>query len=78
MLNNLSKRLDYLDNGSSNSNGNGNNNNIEYWKGKKIIPLSEWMKIADHVEYVSHSRNRLRIEEALQYFPDQYNERELR
>jgi hypothetical protein len=43
----ISKRLDYLDNGGSNGNGNndGNNNNVQYWKGKKIIPLSEWKKL---------------------------------
>ena len=31
-------------------------------------------KIADHVEYPSYGPSRLRIEEALQYFPDQYND----
>lgn len=37
-----------VDNGY-NGNSNGNSDNIEYWKGKKVIPLSEWKKIADHV-----------------------------
>jgi hypothetical protein len=39
----ISKRLDYLDNGDGDGigNNNGDNNNIRYWKGKKIIPLSE-------------------------------------
>lgn len=77
-LHSLSKRLDYLDNdsgnGNCNSNNGGNNNNIQYWKGKKIIPLSEWKKIADHVEYASHGRDRLQIDEALQYFPDTYDD----
>jgi hypothetical protein len=44
-LNSLSKRLDYFDNDSGNANDNGNNNNLTYWKGKKIIPLSEWKKL---------------------------------
>jgi hypothetical protein len=73
-IHSLSKRVDYLDNGGSNGNGNENNNNVQYWKGKKIIPLTEWKKIADHVEYASHGRDKLRIDEALQYFPDTYND----
>lgn len=74
----ISKRLDYLDNsggnGSNSDNNGGNDNSIKYWKGKKIIPLSEWKKIADHVEYASHGQDKLRMDEALQYFPDQYND----
>jgi hypothetical protein len=54
-------------------NGNGTGH-IKYWKGKKIIPLSEWKKNVDHVEYASHGYKKLKIEEALKYFPDQYND----
>ena len=74
LLNNLSKRLDYFDNDDNGNDNNNGYNSLQYWKGKKIIPLSEWKKIADHVEYASHGRERLRIEDALQYFPDQYND----
>jgi hypothetical protein len=31
-------------------------------------------KIADHVEYASHGLDRLRIDQALRYFPDTYND----
>jgi hypothetical protein len=75
-LHSLSKRLDYLDNDVGNGNGNSkiNNEKIKYWKGKKIIPLSEWRKIANHTQYVSYGSSQLRIEEAMQYFPDHYND----
>lgn len=74
MLNNLSKRLDYFENDDNGNDNNNGDNTVQYWKGKKIIPLSEWKKIADYSEYASHGLDRLRMDRALQYFPDQYNE----
>jgi hypothetical protein len=66
-----------------NGNGNGNSNNegrfnddkkINYWKGRKIVSLNEWKKIANHIEYCGFGSDKLRIDEALQHFPDEYNE----
>ena len=74
----LSKRIERIhhptyDNGSD---GNAKNNGIKYWKGRKIVSLNEWKKIANHIEYCDFgaSSGKLRIDEALQYFPDDYNE----
>jgi hypothetical protein len=67
----LSKRIERID-PSTYDNGN-SNNGIKYWKGRKIISLKEWKKIANHAEYCG-SPSKLRIDEALQYFPNDYNE----
>jgi hypothetical protein len=37
------------------------------------VSLNDWKKIANHVEYCG-SPSKLRIDQALQYFPDDYNE----
>jgi hypothetical protein len=76
-IHSLSKRLDYLDNndgGNGNGNSKSNNEKIEYWKGKKIISSSEWKKIANHTQHCSFGSSQLRIDEALQYFPNEYND----
>lgn len=72
----LSKRIERLDaptydNGNGNNGGNGNSE-LKYWKGRKIVSLNEWKKIANHVEYCGSS-SKIRIDEALQYFPDDYS-----
>jgi hypothetical protein len=53
-ISNLSSRLDRFD--SSNDSGN----ELRYWKGRKIIPLNEWIQLRG-TPY------------ALDYFPDDFN-----
>jgi hypothetical protein len=61
----LSKRLDELyPETSSNSDG------INYWKGRKIIPLDKWLKIT-RANTISR-RETYNVREGLQYFPDDY------
>jgi hypothetical protein len=68
LISNLSSRLDRFE--SSNGNGNG----LRYWKGRKIISLNEWRKIANYDNAFSHGiEGHLQTNEALQYFPDDYS-----
>jgi hypothetical protein len=69
-VNNLSQRLDklYPDTSSSNSSNDG----INYWKGRKIIPLDKWLKLTK-ANTISRREN-YNIKEGLQYFPDDYFE----
>jgi hypothetical protein len=69
-INNLSDRLNklYPDTSSSNNYNDG----INYWKGKKIVSLDEWRKIAKSKEAIAHGIQYQRTEEALQYFPSDY------
>jgi hypothetical protein len=69
-VNNLSQRLDklYPDTSSSNSSNDG----INYWKGRKIIPLDKWLKITK-ANTISRREN-YNVKEGLQYFPDDYFE----
>jgi len=52
-IHNLSKRIERLDT------FDGGSNDSNYWRGKKIIPLSEWTRLTG-----THF--------ALQYFPDDF------
>ncbi len=72
----LSIRLDSLSNHSEGNNGNGgsSSNNNSYWKGKKVIPLSEWKKIANTNYAFGHGVEHQRTSEAMQYFPDDYSQ----
>ena len=67
-VNNLSQRLNklYPDTISSNNDG------INYWKGRKIIPLDKWLKITK-ANTISR-RDNYNVKEGLQYFPDDYFE----
>jgi hypothetical protein len=69
-VNSLSQRLDklYPDTNSNNSSNDG----INYWKGRKIIPLDKWLKITK-ANTISRREN-YNIKEGLQYFPDDYFE----
>jgi hypothetical protein len=69
-VSNLSQRLNklYPDNTSSNSSNDG----INYWKGRKIIPLDKWLKITK-ANTISRREN-YNVKEGLQYFPDDYFE----
>ena len=58
-VNSLSQRLNKLH--PDNSSGN-YNDGINYWKGKKIIPPDQWLKIEQ--DYT--------LETASQYFPDDF------
>ena len=53
-------------------NSNNYNDGLKYWKGKKIVSLDQWRKIAKSKEAVSHGIQYQRTEEALQYFPSDY------
>jgi hypothetical protein len=66
-VSNLSQKLDKLSpETSSNSDG------INYWKGRKIIPLNKWLKITK-ANTISRREN-YNVKEGLQYFPDDYFE----
>ena len=54
-ISDLSKRIERVDS----SNGHGNDSN--HWRGKEIIPISEWIQLRG-TPY------------ALQYFPDDFDE----
>jgi hypothetical protein len=56
----------YPETTSSNSDG------INYWKGRKIIPLDKWLKITK-ANTISRREN-YKVKEGLQYFPDNYFE----
>jgi hypothetical protein len=58
----------YPDTTSSNSSNDG----INYWKGRKIIPLDKWLKITK-ANTISRKEN-YNVKEGLQYFPDDYFE----
>jgi hypothetical protein len=68
-VNNLSQRLNkfYPDDTSNNS-----SDGINYWKGRKIIPLDKWLKITK-ANTISRKEN-YNVKEGLQYFPDDYFE----
>jgi len=66
-VNNLSQKLDKLyPETSSNSDG------VNYWKGRKIIPLDKWLKLT-RANTISRREN-YNVKEGLQYFPDDYFE----
>jgi hypothetical protein len=56
----------YPDTSSSNSNNDG----INYWKGRKIIPLDKWLKITK-ANTISR-KEKYNVKEGLQYFPNDY------
>jgi hypothetical protein len=68
-VNNLSQRLDKLDPDTSSNN---RNDGINYWKGRKIIPLYKWLMITK-ANTISRREN-YNVKEGLQYFPDDYYE----
>jgi hypothetical protein len=68
-VNNLSQRLDKL---SPDTSSNSSNDAINYWKGRKIIPLDKWLKITK-ANTISRREN-YNVKEGLQYFPDDYFE----
>jgi hypothetical protein len=70
-ITNLSARLDKLTSESDEESKSDGNN---FWKGKKIIPLNEWRKIARINYAFGHGIEHLRIKEALEYYPDDYSQ----
>jgi hypothetical protein len=46
-----------------------NNNGSGYWKGRKVIPRDQWIKITNTI---SKTTRKYCVKEALQYFPDSY------
>jgi hypothetical protein len=49
------------------------NDGVNYWKGKKIVSLAEWRKIANSGQAFQKGVEYQRTKEALQYFPDDYS-----
>ena len=64
-------RLGHLD-GLDFSNGNNKCDGISYWKGKKIISFEQWNKIT--MPENTCVREKLRLKEGLQFFPNEYRE----
>jgi hypothetical protein len=48
-----------------------NNNGPGYWKGRKIIPKDQWLRM---VHSISKKNKKYSVRDALQYFPDSYIE----
>jgi hypothetical protein len=46
---------------------------VTHWRGKKIIPLLEWKKIANTTQAFSQGIEHQKTREALQYFPNDYH-----
>jgi hypothetical protein len=68
----LVERLDKLDPDNA---GGSKNDGINYWKGKKIVTMAEWKKkIGRNDKPFQEGIEDQRIKEALQYFPDDYEE----
>jgi hypothetical protein len=67
----LVERLDKLD--PDNASGS-KNDGINYWKGKKIVPLAYWKRklVRGGKPFQKGTEEDQRIKEALQYFPDDY------
>jgi hypothetical protein len=80
-ITNLSERLDRLSGGSGSTSdyvikniGKGSGDDVhEYWKGRKIIPLNEWKKIANTNYAFGHGVEHMRTKEAFKYLPDDYS-----
>lgn len=68
-LSKLDKRIDKLFPDESN-----NRNDPNYWKGKKVIPLNQWKKIANTYYAFQHGVEHQKTKEGLQYFPDDFTE----
>jgi hypothetical protein len=68
----LFERLDKLY-PDTNTNSKNRNDGINYWKGKKIVPLAQWKKIANSNKAFQKGIEHQRTKEALQYFPDDYS-----
>jgi hypothetical protein len=66
-VNNLSQRLNKL---YPDTSSGSRNDGINYWKGRKIIPLDKWLKITK-ANTISRREN-YNVKEGLQYFPDDY------
>lgn len=67
----LVERLDKVD--PENASGS-KNDGINYWKGKKIVPLADWRRklVRRGKPFQKGIEEDQRIKEALQYFPDDY------
>jgi hypothetical protein len=68
-LSKLSERIDNLFPDESN-----NREDPNYWKGKKVIPLNDWKKIANTNYAFQHGVEHQKTKESLQYFPDDFTE----
>jgi hypothetical protein len=67
---NLFERLDKL---YPDINSENRNDGINYWKGKKIVSLAEWRKIANSNKAFQKGIEYQNTKEALQHFPDDYS-----
>jgi hypothetical protein len=71
--NNLFQRLDKLYPDTASSKNKKNDDGIDYWKGKKIVSLAEWRKIANSNKAFQKGIEYQNTKEALQYFLDDYS-----
>jgi hypothetical protein len=65
----LFERLDKLDPDTTNKS---KNDGVNYWRGKKIVTLAEWKKIANSDKAFQKGIEHQNTKEALQCFPDDY------
>jgi hypothetical protein len=70
--NNLFQRLDKLYPDTTSSKNNKNDDGINYWKGKKIVSLAEWRKIANSNKAFQKGIEYQNEKEALQCFPNEF------
>jgi hypothetical protein len=70
-IDDLSSRLDKL---AGQSDKESKSDGYNFWRGKKIIPINEWRKIARTNYAFGHGIEHLRIKEVLEYFPDDYSQ----
>ena len=68
LFNNLSERVAAI----NIDNDHHDNITVDHWKGKKIISMHEWKEIT--YSDGSPIARGLRLDQGLQYFPDQYND----
>jgi hypothetical protein len=75
-LNHLDKSLSKLDKSIDKLFPDESNNREDpnYWKGKNVIPLNDWKKIANTNYAFQHGVEYQKTKEALQYFPDDFTE----
>jgi hypothetical protein len=68
---NLDRSIDRLTKKLNSLYPDDNNNAPGYWKGRKIIPKDQWLRMAHSI---SKKNKKYSVRDALQYFPDSYIE----
>jgi hypothetical protein len=68
---NLDRSIDRLSKKLNSLYPDDNNNDPTHWKGKRIIPKDQWLRIANTINKKDKT---YKVRDALQYFPDSYIE----